>query len=246
MTHEPPATTADDPPPGWVWPSVALGLAMPPLGAATRRDADLLRRLANLLRGRLVRLHDLPGIPAFVLTAIAVGLAVVFGFVRLGITDVYTESWLFLVIAVTVGLASPAAGLWLVLAFVPMDLLAVMTRGGPDPLLPALAGRAISWWLLWLLAVALPLVARQVPAAVIASGRPASPSTRRLLAYAGGAAVTAGLLWLWAGAVTELIRPVFTWTATLGNPSGQRRSGCRMCTSNHCRTAASSRPLGSR
>ena len=212
------ATAADEPPPGWVMPAVTLGLGLPALASATRRDVDLLRRLPPMPGERLARVRSLPGLPAATLTGVALGLALVFGFVRLGISDVYTESWLFLVLALLLGVVSPAAGLLLAIAFVPMDLLAVITRGTLDPLLPALAGRVISWWLLWLLAVVVPLVARQVPAAVLATGRPASPKVLRLLAYAGSAAVLAGLLWLWCGAVAELIRPALAWTSMLGNP----------------------------
>jgi len=211
-------TAAGDPPPGWVWPAVVTGLAMPALASAARRDVDLLRRLPPMPGTRFARVRSLPGIPAAIVASAAILLAVVFGFVRLGIADVYTESWLFLVLALVLGLASPAAGLLLAIAFVPLDLLAVLTRGDLDPLLPALAGRIISWWLLWLLAVVLPLVARQVPAVMLAAGRPASPGTRRIVAYTAGAATIAGLVWLWAGAVPELIRPVFTWTTGLGNP----------------------------
>jgi len=218
MTMEPLPTAADDPPPGWVLPAVTLGLAMPALGSSARRDADLLRRLPPLSTERLARVRSLPGLPAATLTGIALGLALIFGFVRLGITDVYTESWLFLVVAVALGLVSPGAGLLLVLAFGPMDLLAAITRGQLDPLVPALAGRFISWWLLWLLAVVLPLVARQVPGAVLAVGRPDSPVGRRLLAYAAAAVTMMGLVWLWAGSVPELIRSVFTWTSMLGEP----------------------------
>ncbi len=218
MIVEPPPTAADDPPPGWVWPAMTTGLVMPALASAARRDVDLLRRLPPIPGDRFARARSLPGLPAAIMASVALGLAIVFGFVRLGITDAYTESWLFLVLAVVLGLASPAAGLLLAIAFVPLDLLAVLTRGDLDPLLPALAGRAVSWWLLWLLAVVLPLVARQVPPALLATGRPASPATRRIVAYGAGAATIAGLVWLWAGAVPELIRPVFTWTAMLGNP----------------------------
>ena len=218
MTSEPLPTAADDPPPGWVLPATTLGLVMPALASSARRDADLLRRLPPLPTERFARVRSLPGLPAAILTAVALGLALVFGFVRLGITDVHTESWLFLVLALGLGLVSPGAGLIMVLAFVPMDLLAVITRGQLDPLLPALAGRFISWWLLWLLAVVLPLVVRQVPGAVLALGRPDSPVGRRLIAYAAAVVTMSGLLWLWAGAVPELIRPVFTWTSMLGEP----------------------------
>ena len=132
-------TAADDPPPGWVWPSLLLGTVMPALLAGARREADLLRRIRPAPgQGRLGRIGELPGLPAAVLVGTALVLAVLFGFVRLGISDVYTESWLFLALALLLGLASPAAGLVLTLAFIPFDLLAAITRGSLDPLVPAL------------------------------------------------------------------------------------------------------------
>ncbi len=213
-------TAGDDAPPGWIWPSLALGAAWPSLIATARLDADLLRRLRPAPgTGRLGRLGELPGLPAAVLVGSALVLAVLFGFMRVGIHDAYTESWLFLALAVTLGLASPSAGVVLVLAFIPMDLLATITRGSADPLVPALAGQAVSWWLLALLVVAAPLIARQVPAAVLASMHPVDDRARRALGYAGGAAVAAALAWIWCAGTVELIRPVFTWSAALGSPS---------------------------
>src|SRR5688572_29949608 len=89
-------TAGDDPPPGWVWPALVMGLGMPALAVASRRDVDLLRRLPPLPGDRFVRVRSLPGLPAAILSSVAVLIAVAFGFVRVGITDVYTESWLFL------------------------------------------------------------------------------------------------------------------------------------------------------
>lgn len=213
-------TAADDPPPGWVWPSLVLGAAWPALIASTRRDADLLRRLRPAPGpGRLGRIGELPGLPAAILVGTALALAVVFGFIRLGIHDTYPESWLFLVLALVLGIASPAAGLILVLAFMPMDLLAIITRGALDPIVPVLIAAAIGWWLLFLWAVALPLVARQVPAAVLAATRPVQPTARRALGYLGGMAVIAGLAWTWCAGAAELLSPVFTWSNALGDPT---------------------------
>jgi hypothetical protein len=213
-------TAADDPPPGWVWPSLTLGAAWPAMIATTRRDADLLRRLRPAPGpGRLGRIGELPGLPAAILVGAAIVLAILFGFIRMGIHDTYPESWLFLVLALCLGIASPGAGLILVLAFIPMDLLAIITRGALDPIVPVLVAAAIGWWLLFLLAVALPLVARQVPAAVLATTRPADARARRALGYLGGMAVIAGLVWIWCAGVTELLAPAFTWSNALGNPT---------------------------
>ena len=41
----PPPDGAMEPPPGWVWPAVGLGLVLPPLTVAARGDVTLLRRI---------------------------------------------------------------------------------------------------------------------------------------------------------------------------------------------------------
>ena len=145
--------------------------------------------------GRLGRIGELPGLPAALLVGAALVLAVLFGFIRLGISDVYTESWLFLALALVLGLASPAAGLVLTLAFIPMDLLAAITRGTLDPLLPALAGQALI--VVAAVAARRRTAARRPPGAGGGAGhdRPAHPDVRRTLGYVGAAAVLAGLVW---------------------------------------------------
>lgn len=173
MTLEPLPTTADDPP-------TRLGAARRCAGPGDARPGLLgapgcgpAARLPPVSTERLARVRSLPGLPAATLTGIALGLALVSARAP-GHHDVYTESWLFLVLAVGLGALSPGAGLLLVLAFVPMDLLAVVTRGQLDPANPG-AGRTV----------------RLVVAAVAARGRAAA---RR----APGAP---GRCWPWAGPI---------------------------------------------
>jgi hypothetical protein len=205
------APAADtDRPPIWVWPSIALGLLYPALARSARLDVELLRRLPD----PPTNLRRLPDAYTLGLVGLTVAVAVVFSLLRLGITDIYSESMLFMVIVLAIGVASPAAGLLLVLLHIPFDLITASSSYPElEPFLPALAGRAVSWWLLWLLAVAIPLMARALPGATLASGQPADRLLRTVLAYAAGAVTIAVLLFMWVAAMPFVIRPVFTWTA---------------------------------
>jgi hypothetical protein len=213
----------------WVWPSIALGLLYPALARSARLDAELLERLPD----PPTRLRGLPSFYQAALVGSAITLAVVFSLLRgggqltawlgVGIEVVYSESYIFMLLALAIGLLSPSAGLLLVLFHIPFDIVAAYAAtagwyGQLEPLLPALVGRAVSWWLLWLLAVAIPLMARGIPGAALASGQPRDPRLRLLVAYAGGGLAAAALVWMWTIALPYLIRPVFTWTS-LGLPT---------------------------
>ena len=210
MTEGHPAPAArTGPPPVWVWPSIALGLIYPALARSARLDVELLRRLPALP----ANLRRLPDSYTLALVGLTVTVAVVFSLLRLGIADIYSESMVFMIVALAIGIASPAAGLLLVLLHVPFDLIAAASsRRELEPFLPALAGRAVSWWLLWLLVVAIPLMARALPGATLASRQPADRMLRTVLAYLVGAVTIAVLLFMWVAAMPFVIRPVFTWT----------------------------------
>lgn len=196
-------------PPVWVWPAIALGLVYPALARAARLDVELLQRLPD----PPAALRRLPNSYTLILVGLTVAVAVIFSLLRVGITDIYTESMVFMLIALAIGIASPAAGLLLVLLHIPFDLVAAsMSYPELEPFLAALAGRAVSWWLLWLLVVAIPLMARALPGAVLASGQPADRMLRTVLAYLAGAVTIAVLLFMWVAAMPFVIRPVFTWT----------------------------------
>jgi hypothetical protein len=213
-------------PPLWVWPSIVMGLLYPALARSARLDVELLERLPD----PPTNLRRLPTAYSVLLVAIAVGLALVFSLLRFGapspdalpvpfgIDYLYTESVVFMLAALLLGMASPAAGLLLVLIHLVFDLVVAIGQGQLEPLLPALAGRLVSVWVLWLLAVAIPLMARSIPGTTLASGQPADPRLRRLLAL-GAAGVTAGvLIFIWTQAVPLLVRPAFIW-ATRSNPT---------------------------
>ncbi len=131
---------------------------------------------------------------------------------------VYSESLPFMIAAVGIGTFSPALGVLFLAVFIPADLIAAGTASfelrefvwqkmGPLPR-PYLA-RTISYGLLWILAVEIPVLARGWASAWAGRGG------RRPSVIAGGVgrvSATAVLVFLWAGALPWLIQPVFTWT----------------------------------
>jgi hypothetical protein len=216
----------------WVWPSIAVGLIYPALARLARLDAELIERLPD----PPTNLRRLPSAYQTLLVAFIVVVAVFFSLFRgggsltswlgLGYDVVFTESYPFMLLALMIGMLSPSAGLLLVMLHIPFDLVASTGLGSPfgtgqlDPILPALAGRAVSWWLLWLLAVGIPLMARSIPGATLASRQPRDVFMRTLLAYAAGGVVCGILIWMWTAALPFLVRPVFAWTV-LGSPTDQ-------------------------
>jgi hypothetical protein len=206
-------------PPAWVWPSIVAGLAYPALANSARLDAEMIERLPEPKAERFRGLSRLPKFWTLVVVGAAVLIALVFGLFRLGITDVYSESMVFMLLALVLGMISPAAGLLMVLLFIPFDVYKSSDAGTMEPFFPALAGRAVSWWLLWLLVVALPLMARALPGASLATGTPKNPTLRKVIAYGAGGAAAGVLLLMWVGAAPFLLRPVFIWSDRFGSPT---------------------------
>jgi hypothetical protein len=201
-----------------VWPAIVVGLAYPTIAGSSRRDAELLEA-APLPGGWLRLLARIPHLWTWLPIIAAIAIAVAFGYFRVGITAAYPESIAFLCLAVALGMVSPAASLLMTLVFVPLDLVTALQGHVLDPLIPAIAGRFISWWLLFVLAVAIPLVCRGVPGAVLAAASPPDPLVRRLVGYASAGLTCAVLVWLWTQAAPLLIAPLFTWSDGLRVPS---------------------------
>ena len=204
------ATAPPAPPPVPIWarPAILLRRIHPSLAASVRPDLAL-----------LARIH--PRLPA-ALPLVVVAIVVVFSVARITVGQVYTESLIFLVLAVAVGMVAPAAGVLLVLLHGAADLARALldpyASGGQYGVIGLIAGRLISFYLLWLLVVEIPVVGRMVPAVVMDADRPANPTVRKLVAI-GSTGVAVGLMtWIWTQAAGLLIRPVFTWSG-LGSPS---------------------------
>ncbi|MFN2484736.1 MAG: hypothetical protein ABR509_07355 [Candidatus Limnocylindria bacterium] len=197
------AAAEDLRPPLWAWPALLIGQLHRTLARSVRPDVELIHRLPG-------RIADDTVVPA-----IAIALVVVFSWLRLGIHDVFTESIVFVVAALALGLLAPSLGVIIVLFHVVGDL--ARTFGSLPPDVDALGvfgvvgGRFVSYYLLWLLVVEVPLIARAVPWAAMASERPAGERSRRVVSIGSSLIAVALMTFVWMLAVPVLIRPVFTW-----------------------------------
>jgi hypothetical protein len=128
---------------------------------------------------------------------------------------VYAESLTFMIVAVGIGTFSPALGVLFVAVFIPADLIAASRSPVELRALQALGalpapvlGRLISYGLLWILAVEIPMLGRRWAAALAyrTDGGPAA-----LAGSAGRMAATAFAVFAWARSLPWLIQPVFQW-----------------------------------
>lgn len=196
-----------------MWPSIAIGLLYPALSRSARSDVQLLERRPRPAGGRASQIRQ----PyAWLLVGVVLLVAIVFSLLRFNvpnhIADVYTESLLFLVVALAIGVFSPSAGLLLVVLHAVFDLFVSSRELELKPFLPALAGRLVSFWLLFLLVVAIPVMSRAIVASTLGSTQPADRRLRVTLAFGSGALTAGALLFVWTQAVPYLIRPVFVWS----------------------------------
>ena len=173
-----------NPPPWFLRPVAAIARFQPGVRMALDTDLELLsstwgRRLGSA----------------------AVILAALFGAVSPGVEDVFTESLPFLVAVAAVGAGLPALGAAVVVAFVPFDLVAYVAQSR-DWNLVSLAGRGLLWWLLWLLAVEVPVLARQAAWRLAAADRPR-------LGLGLGTVATGVVAFYWTIAVPFLLNPMF-------------------------------------
>ena len=130
---------------------------------------------------------------------------------------VFAESLPFMIAVAGIGAFSPALGVLLMVIFIPADLAAasvgewhqLKTHPSLDPFPAGIAARLITYGVLWILAVEIPLVVRRWVAG-FAAARSVAPS--RAMRAAATAGATAVLVFLWASALPWLIQPVFTWT----------------------------------
>ena len=203
-----------DPLPLWTLPARLAGVVHGGVRAAVRGDVALLERLP---------------VPPVAWPLVAVGIPVLAAVLHVvapigdpfnsnspfvfSYADVYTESIPFMVIALLIGLLAPTLGVLFVLSFAVFDLIAAgLSPYELEPMHTAIAGRLVADWLLWLLAVEVPLLVRSAGLNVYEWR--ATPAGARVLAGAVAAAVSAAVLvWIWSQAVTYLVRPVFTWSS---------------------------------
>jgi hypothetical protein len=156
----------------------------------------------------LIVILVITGVPSFFHAIAQFGDANNLSLIRIAVSNVYTESMPFMVAALFLGMLAPTAGAGLVAAFIPLDLIAsALQQQELTPLLPAVGGRAVSYWLLWLLVVEIPLLIRTSFLSLDRAG-----VAQRGVAFALATGAGFVMPWVWAQAVTMLIRPVFTWS----------------------------------
>lgn len=176
-----------------------ISLALRPAEIAAR----WIPRLRSSIETDRAFLERLPGGPILPLSAVAVPF--IFTLLRTGVTDVYTESFWFLILSVAIGFAAPSLGILLFASHVLFDIIRSFSFSW------GLLGRATSFWLLWLLVVEIPLGQRAVENSMYRdiSGLPERVWKRIL---AGTAALATGtLLFIWSKSVPLMLRPIFTW-----------------------------------
>ncbi len=133
--------------------------------------------------------------------------------------EVYTESLTFLALIIATAILSGAAGAMMVFGFIVVDLLGAGNWNfrGVFRDLPLIVrwillygSLLVSYLLLGLLAIRMPLLARRMVDEVEVE-RFASPAARLVVRAAVFGASCGLLVWIWSQAMIVLIRPVFTW-----------------------------------
>jgi hypothetical protein len=202
-----------------MWPAWQLGRIRPELRGAAIADTHRLSELPKVI----VRVL-LPGIAIAVPVAVTILHASMPPMIQpvpnpmtLQVSEVYTESIPVMTVMLAIGLAAPAAGALAVILYAIGDLAATTLRGELVPLHWALMARLISAWLLWVLAVEIPLMGRTVAEWLIDDE--SSRTARRWGAVAVGATVVAATTFIWAQAAPLLIGVVFRLTAAWGVPT---------------------------
>jgi hypothetical protein len=183
----------------WMRPAWLIGKARPGLRSATAADARRLRELPPLLGSVL-----LPALAVLLPVLLAAGQATTIPWTApnpaahpavLVIHDLFTESVPFMLVAGIIGLAAPAAGVLLVLAHAVGDLTATAATRELDPLAMTLFARLVTWLVLWLLVVEIPLLGRTV--FEWWSSRDDAPRSKRAAALVAATLAVGGLAFIW-------------------------------------------------
>ncbi len=196
--------------PLWMAPAWLIGRFRPRLHAATLGDARALERFPTFV---------VESVPLLLVLLLAGGFSLIhglhlfrtssldYGWIRLSMVYTYLEIPIFLLLAILIGNASSALGVLFVLLFGVMDLSVAATQYHQlTPLPGAVAGRLVTLWWLWLLAVEIPVFGRSLAVSWPAMAR------NRLAVAALAALTTGGFTWLWAEAAPIIVRPMFIWS----------------------------------
>jgi hypothetical protein len=182
----------------------------PGLAERAAEDAAWLDRLPRILRSVV-----LPGLAIAVPVAFAVPHALApsgrpVDEITFTMLDVYIESIPFMVIAAIIGLTAPTLGVLFLASHMVADLGAAFIQ--PLELTPlpiALAGRLVSFWLLYLLVAELPMAVHDLTGS---AGWRRAGVAGGLLRVVVGTAAGAFFAGVWGFGATLLVRPVFTWS----------------------------------
>ncbi len=198
----------------WMRPAWFLGRFRGGLRAATASDAARLRELPSWFGGLA-----LPLVAIVIPLLLSAGHALRASFDDVAIFNAepwtfliwitFTESISFVLIVAVIGLVAPAAGVLVVLAFGASDLVAAFVVGDMRNTFTALIGRLVSYAVLWLLVVEVPLLGR-----LMVEWRARSDEAsrkQRVVGIAIGAVVVAALVYIWANAARILIGAVPFW-----------------------------------
>lgn len=196
---------------GWMRPAWWLGRLRPGLRSATAADAARLRELP-------------PGLGGIALPALAIALPILLSIghattipwnapppapspALLIIYDVFTESLPFILAASVVGLIAPAAGVLLVIVYAIGNFGVTIWSGELKPVVGATVGRLVTYLVLWLLVVELPLLGRTV--FEWWSSRDDAPRRKRGAALVASALAVGALTYIWAAGAPLLMVGVF-------------------------------------
>lgn len=129
-----------------------------------------------------------------------------------GITQIYSESLLFVALIIVASILSGSSGLMILCGYILGDLLFGTPRrfGSPDNVVGRYLGQVVAYLLLAQPTFLLPILAKQFARQIRL--KLGNDPALRTLARAGVTAVAFALLiYLWSQGIVVLIRPLFTW-----------------------------------
>ena len=204
--------------PWWMTPARVIGRMRPALLATAQADAMVFARLPRVVRVAVIPLIVFGIAAAFAgLHAFTTGFepALPLNWLRFHMANIYTEVPLFIIAASLIGAFSPSAAVMFVLSFGSLDLVAAamhpeelnISAVRPFPIV----GRLVAYWLLWVVAVEVPVLGRTLGLSL-----PRLARSRLAVAVLVGA-MTGAFTLIWTLAAAALIRPVYVWS-DIGGP----------------------------
>jgi|GEM_PF-4553437 len=176
----------------WLLPAQLATMIRPDIGLVVAGDAEIVSN-----RGAR--------------TAAPIVAAILGVFAAVGVEWIYTESLLVMLPLMAIALAVPSLGVLTFGVYLVTDLIwfFVDPPGGYDRSILGVAGQLLGAYLLWLLAVEIPVVFRRLQrSALLGSYR---GSLREMAKLALSIVVVGTLTFLWVETTPLLMRPLFFW-----------------------------------